>query len=590
MVFLNGEIGETIDAVDFTGLSQPENDFGKFMYGLYSDSKDMFFRSDALSLYPLFVGSADDRISISSNQHFAAWALYGEGYLEKVSVEHALAAALFNNRPPSLASAYTSIFCVPRNAGVIIQGAQLRLFELVPDQYQPITDVQRELEIDEILVTLYSFVTAYHQSGVTGGYITAGYDSRTLLSFLLKTGIAHKLSFSVNGYDDHPDVMVADKIASHFNLGLAIRPPSSTSDVENAFDRALDRYLSFGGNFSFYETWMNVMPGSDAIPISPVKWKAFSGLAGEIFRPHDAKDIFLGDKRSANRKATPEELSKMRSYDLRYLSNSIREDWNRQFVSHYSHVNETYSIDFFREIMNRHWYGGVVHKNNNVATTGAYYRLHRLAFCQAPEKRVTMDLTFRLIDESTPELLSFPFEKSNFSYPVYCKNRPELARLQPVVNTNNRPLPSGAYSKTECEFLFKHYELNSKLCEYLDAKMLDGLVQKCHDANGGTQGAAKGWEYNRMVGIWGLSLLLDNKYVRNLQMQRVDFQPLDTCDLSNNRHMSMMPCAGRKQDADEFYKTGSLLFPADWHYFDDDHAHLNAEEQKIFDEFINEKP
>jgi hypothetical protein len=534
MVFQENEIRDKVTTVDFSALNNPEDDFGKFMYGEYCDKGKMYFRSDALALYPLYVGVSDTVTSVSNSEHFSAQAIFQKNYLQKRNHIPALATALLNNRPPSLETSYIGVQYLPRNAAVIIEGdgIQPSFCTLVRDQYKPISEGEREDQLSEIAEKSVQFVSAFYRFGVNNGNITAGFDSRVVVAMLLKAGIAEDINFDVQGYDDHPDVIVANTIADRFNLKLKVSAPATSGNITDSFDIALGKYIQYGGQFSFPECWMSVSRGGAVLSENKHKWALFNGLPGEWFRPHEATDRFVNKTFAPNRIIDDaREILSQFNFRLDAVSENIRNKWGHEYREHFAHTDELYSVDFYRELSNRYWFGGQSHKNDLAVTIGSNYRLHRLAYCQAPEKRATMEITNRLIESACPELLEIPFENNNFCWTVTHKKTPHLIFLSPVMNTANSTLPSHSYTEIQLRHLFGTKKINPLIFEYLDNVYLESLIAMSMGFLRGSNDMPV-FDQFQMVALWGLSLFFDNNNAVNYQTRRVDFLSLKNCNIA----------------------------------------------------------
>lgn len=115
--------------------------------------------------------------------------------------------------------------------------------------------------------------------------LSGGKDSRSMLAMLFRIKDKKDISVFTNGYDNHPDVVVAKMIAEHYNLQHTVNTPKVPEDV--SFKKILEKLMG-----SVFQTdGMIGLFDAKGDKISMPFNLALPGHINELFRSHTNKSI-----------------------------------------------------------------------------------------------------------------------------------------------------------------------------------------------------------------------------------------------------------------------------------------------------------
>jgi hypothetical protein len=579
------------------GLNETDHSeiFGFYCYGEVSESGENHIHRDVLGNYPLFIAYNDNVTAISNNPYLAAQALYGAHWQKHKNI-YALGNVVMNGEIADNEMTFKSVYCVPQNAGIMISEKNDVLFySMINNMYYPMRDEEWNGHLDETRKQMVRFLKNYAGGSEVGGNITGGYDSRVLLALTIEAGIHQNISYTVNGYEDHPDVIIAKQIAKHFGLNLtridSVIQDADKNIIKTSFEKTLEQYASVAGTISFNERWI----GSISSEISKLQQNQqakiarnlLMGVAIEQCRGYFS--LHLLDGGVANKSIGSNErkhlLSDRTTHTDRYTQKA-----NEYFINIYNRTidsfDELYSVDL---LLNRirlpQFHAGLNRKNRNwFCALGYNSWLHRLAMIQAPEKRAVADIPFRLIEQSAPELLYFPFASKSWKYTAFAHrtDAEQFLQIKPVENTANRPLPSGSNLTDQICFLIENnIELDSSIFEVFDEKWFYNAVSDAKLQIAGQKPIAR-LQLAQIIDIYGASLFMQNKE-GNLSVNCAVPVPFYTQKLVSQINPLYTPNKNwYTEPAEQVLRNGELCFGRWKVFLQSDHNRLSDHEKFIF--------
>jgi hypothetical protein len=264
-------------------------------------------------------------------------------------------------------------------------------------------------------------------------------------------------------------------------------------------------------------------------------------------------------------------------------NNYFRNIYERLFDS----FEDLYSVDLiYTRSRCLQFAAGLTRKNNNwFCSIGYNSWLHRLAMIQDSQKRVSADIPFRLIENSTPELLYFPFDFKSWKYLAFAHRRDAARFLQikPVKNTANRPLPSSANLVKETRFLIENnVPLDSSIFEVFDETWLKATIDRAKLIVAGKAPEDR-VRLRSLVDIYGMSLFMQNKE-GNLSAGCPAPVPLSAQSfVLPIKPLYKVDKSWYSEPAEQVLKNGEICFEKQKVFRQSDHNSLNDFEKFIFD-------
>ncbi|MDR2491088.1 MAG: hypothetical protein LBD20_06770, partial [Spirochaetaceae bacterium] len=496
------------------GAIEQADVFGRYCYGVFSFTGRNHIHRDILGMYPLFVGINDACTVFSNNPYLAAEALYGADWKNKKDI-YSLANLVMAGEIAGGKTSFLNVYSVPQNTCIVIGGGNAAVCgALVNKMYYHKKDDEWEACFEKTYTQLLHFVKTYAEEGGVGD-ITGGFDSRVLLALCIAAGVHKKIEYEVLGYEEHSDVIAAQAIARHLNIPIKRKSftAASGADIESTFKEALKMYSENAGMISFVDTW------ADAFGLlsrrKPKNRRYFAGLAGEMFRsyfsfPHYCKNGI------GNKIITEEDYKSIfekRVSSFFMLSESNSSYYFNIYKNLFQSFEDLYSCDLIHfRLRGPQFHGGMHFKNDAVCALGYNFNLHRLAMIEAPEKRVSQNLPFRLIERAAPDLLFLPFADNAWPALSYA-HRQDSGRffaVKPIINANKKPLPSQSNLVEQVRFLLNlNSPLDNAVYRVFNEEFVSCLLHNARSMTGGGKGyAASLW---CLINIYGLNLFITNK-------------------------------------------------------------------------------
>lgn len=115
--------------------------------------------------------------------------------------------------------------------------------------------------------------------------LSGGKDSRSMLAMLFRIRDKKDISVFTNGYDNHPDVVVAKMIAEHYNLRHTVNTPKAPKDIsaKEILEKLMGSVFQTDGMIGLFDAKGNKI----SLPFN----LALPGHINELFRSHTNKSI-----------------------------------------------------------------------------------------------------------------------------------------------------------------------------------------------------------------------------------------------------------------------------------------------------------
>ncbi|MDR2772072.1 MAG: hypothetical protein LBB93_01225, partial [Elusimicrobiota bacterium] len=430
--------------------------------------------------------------------------------------------------------------------------------------------------------------------------ITGGFDSRVLLALSIEAGISKNVSYTVIGYEDHPDVIIAKQIAQHFGLNLICKDVVISNldnkKIEDTFEQSLMQYSNVAGTILCHESWGDIINNfwRQSTQTKDVK-KLLMGTSGELFRAYQRQEYFVSSGRSIPNKkiGLPERELLMNE------RNRQPERWTKKandyFKKSYDRLFDTFEDLYSNQLTyartrSVQFHSGLVRKNDNqFCAIGHNSWLHRLSMIQAPEKRLVADIPFRLIENSTPELLYFPFDSKSWKYLAFA-HRPDAARflqIKPVNNVAKRPIPVRSNLVKQARFLVESkIVLDNSVFEVFDEKSFHNILADAKLLISGTKQMLEWKEQEKLafvVNVYGTSLFMQNKE-GNLSAGCPSPVPLSAQSfIAQIKPLYTFNKSWYSEPAEQVLKNGEICFEKQKVFRQSDHNTLNDFEKFIFE-------
>jgi hypothetical protein len=577
------------------GQSDHSEIFGIYIFGIFSEKGENHIHRDVLGNYPLFIGYNKNLTAISNNPYLVAQAIYGNDFLNHKNI-WALANIVASGEIADNQTTFSDVYRVPQNSGIKIDlKNSVSFYSLVDDMYYPMSDSEWNARLDRESEKMVQFLKHYIKTAPSvGGNITGGFDSRVLLSLSLQAGITKDVVYTVKGYPDHPDVIIAKQIAEHFGLNLIVQdvtPPKDINDeiIKNSFEKTLANFSNTAGTNAFTERWMGTISGMIAAlkqNNTPVPRTLLTGSSIEMFRgyhslhflDHGITNLQITEyKELFDNIISPLNQKRFTEKTISYFNNS--------YMKIFKSFDETYSNDLvLMQLRLPQFHGGLSRKNNNwFSTIGFNSWLHRLSMIQAPEKRAATDIPFKIIEKYAPDLLYFPFDRKTWHYLAYTHrtDADKILAVKPVENVNNFPLPSSSNILSQIKYLLENkIEFEKSIYEVFDKQWLDEVHNRAQKMISGAE-MVNPWHLVSLVNVYGISLFMQNRE-ENLSADCPKPTRLDYNTLARIENLYTPPPA-YSEPAEQVLQSGALLFQKKKVFTQNDHNHLTDHERFIFD-------
>jgi SAM-dependent methyltransferase len=559
--------------------------FGNYCCGLFSENGMNHVHGNILGQYPLFIGFSAECTVLSNNPHLAAHALHGKEYKDHKNVK-ALGWILSTLSIKDLSTAYGDVYFFPQNAGAIIGDDNfVSFYSLCNNLYYP-------MELDEwnqIFETTHSkllkFLPVYCSKGLKhgiGAEITGGIDSRVTLALAIQAGIHKNVEWTVQGYEKHPDVVIAKSIAQEFDLPLQWQPPKefSQDEIESSFDASLIDLHKTAGMTQYSEVWSL---SQDYKPFM------VTGAAGEMFRGY--RSMHLAEKGYGN--TLLEKKDREFLFDEEFVlprdcfNPGTLEYYHDSLMGVFGSFEELYSYDLVlcRTRMPQ-FHGGLYlrYLSPYICCIGHNSWLHRLSMIEAPELRASDDIPFRLIENSAPGLLNFPLDKAKWPYLAYAHSK--YAKKISALKIPKRKVmgKTSIYFTEQLKLLFRSHDI--KIHDSLYQVFTEKYIERLMADSGRMINGNKAIDVNilaRAIDILGISAFMDNRErsPANASPKSIsgNLSPKNTLDFSDRY---TPPYIIYKEPAKQVIGNLELCFQRNKVFHREDHNMLGAEEQKKF--------
>jgi len=136
---------------------------------------------------------------------------------------------------------------------------------------------------DAIKECAVNIKTCFEKVPKTAIPLSGGKDSRAVLALANYYGIKSNLNIFTNGFDEHPDVIVAKQIADYYQLDLKVRTPRPPAEVDDkwVFNKMMGHVFQSDGMLGAWDAKGYTKPGGGM---------GLTGHVGEVYRSNYNKN------------------------------------------------------------------------------------------------------------------------------------------------------------------------------------------------------------------------------------------------------------------------------------------------------------
>lgn len=174
------------------------------------------------------------------------------------------------------------VYILPLGERIIMRGGKIYREPIDMGQFLVTKETLRARASEEILENVKSIANSNDERIVVE--MTGGVDSRVTFSAVMAAGLRDRVDFVTYGGPDHPDRIIAEKIAAAFDIDMIVRPYSEQ-------DVSAEEYLQ-GGSALAGVRWMDDV--SFRLKNKSSGFMVLTGGLGESFRNYYAE---VGNKK-----------------------------------------------------------------------------------------------------------------------------------------------------------------------------------------------------------------------------------------------------------------------------------------------------
>lgn len=172
---------------------------------------------------------------------------------------------------------FRGVTALPPNTHITIENHTV-IYQKIDNSYDNPMTLRLDKETNERLVStlLNSFNILPELESVKIG-LTGGKDSRLILLSLLEKG--YNVNAFTNGFEDHPDVIIAKLLAKHHNISHEVKLPTFQAEETleiDLYERLINTMITTSGQIFAYENIMELSHFRGHTTLS--------GVGGEILR------------------------------------------------------------------------------------------------------------------------------------------------------------------------------------------------------------------------------------------------------------------------------------------------------------------
>jgi hypothetical protein len=581
----------TLKPILDNGAADHSDVFGNYCYGFFSENGTNHVHGGVLGQYPLFIGFSTEFTVISNNPHLAAYAIHGKEYQyhKNIMAQGWILSALSIKE---LSTSYDDVYFFPQNAGVVIdENNFVSFYSLCNDLYYPMGMDEWNENFHTTYSKLLNFLFLYYTEGLKhgiGAEITGGFDSRATLALAIQAGIHKNIEWTVQGYGEHPDVVIAKSIASEFGLNLRWYQPKefSLDKIESSFEASLMNIHKTAGMTQYSEVWSLQ---NDSKPFM------LTGVAGEMFRGY--RSLHLAEKGCGNTIIGENEREFLFDEELALPKNCFNpgafEYYHNKLMGVFKSFDELYSFDLvYCRTRQPQFHGGLYLRSlfPHICCIGYNSWLHRLSMIEAPELRASNDIGFRLIENSTPGLLYFPLDRAKWSYLAYSHSK-HAKKIRTLKSYKNKITGKTAiYFPEQLKFLFhgSNVRIHDSVYQIFNEKYIKQLLSdsvkminndKAVDVN----------MLAKAIDVMGVSAFLNNQELSPVSGKQPPTQHTHLDQFNNNflcgcisgSHIYSPPLI-YKEPAKQVIDNMEMCFQRNKVFRSEDHNMLAIEEQRRF--------
>lgn len=269
--------------------------------------------------------------------------------------------------------------------------------------------------------------------------LTGGKDSRLILALVLQAGLRDKLRLFTNGIEEHPDVIVAKKLANHLQLPHTTNKPGRFRDPTLATEELLRRLATHVfQNDGMFGAW-DMKAGKQC-----VKGLVLAGFIGEVFKGYLKKPFNYPTM------PNPEQMiSAHGPFDpLGILKEDVRRKISTKVLNRMknylglgSEFNDIPDLYYIKERI-PNWLGSARRKDadsNQVVMPINSTGLIRLSFALNATQRQQELIHFAMLRRLEPSLLEIPFAQQTWHRGLTAYGAPDSIFKQAIPAAKNLP-------------------------------------------------------------------------------------------------------------------------------------------------------
>lgn len=307
---------------------------------------------------------------------------------------------------------------IPQASSIIVTHGEMQLIENPLFMYD--NDVKRVIEdnldgfIDQsIQHCMTNIQTSINLSPNSPFPLSGGKDSRAVLALLYKMGYTRKLNAYTNGHDEHPDVIVARKIAKEFKINHIINKPTPPQELneKDILLKLMGHVFQTDGMLGAWDARGYWSPGNNLV---------FAGHIGEVYRGYNHRGT---DLKSINGAAKL--FHNMGLFDpIGILHEDIRKIFEKKLEDRISYyLDNGANLDDIPELIYTveripNWVGCLRRNDgysNSIINPLNTENFIKLAFSLGHKQREIERIHFEIINRSNTFLAELPFANDKWS-------------------------------------------------------------------------------------------------------------------------------------------------------------------------------
>ncbi|MFP4692725.1 MAG: hypothetical protein ACLFM2_02570 [Halothece sp.] len=393
---------------------------GVYTYFLYDErSKNFAVYNTPGRLYPLYYGKDKETIACGNRAMMVNALLRGEQRIADVKLDQRFPFFLLNGYYGDHLTPFSGVKVLESDTELIMNFGKISKSSISNLQFHDDGQVYVDPELyDQLASTLVDTVFAIgsQNSSLTLG-LTGGKDSRLLFSAFLNSGLFFKCV--TNGYSEHPDVLLAQRIAQYYNIEHELKTPGGKGESSTTIQRKVvsDIAESIFMTEGMLHPWKTICLPRDNMSNS----STVSGFGGEILRGGFAKSHYGEESLNRDQKWLSNFfLSKFyKNYEM--LTQNARhnlDNWRETVLSSALSYDSpaAFADAFYLEFRAGRWAAMSLSSGDETYYPFCDAELIRISNKATVTTRVNDVLIVEMLKRLAPSLLTFPLADDQWAF------------------------------------------------------------------------------------------------------------------------------------------------------------------------------